>query len=112
MDIDGGVCDQTITNPLEGNDASKIAVVAIDGPRPSYYSDSSESSTALRSQEDSRSSDSDSSMTSGSKVKFSITCQRGRLKSVVKRMAEAAMTESADLATEKVQVTLTLQLKG
>ncbi|KAJ5147569.1 hypothetical protein N7526_000921 [Penicillium atrosanguineum] len=90
-----------------------MAVVASDAPRPSSWSDSSDSSnsTALRSQTGSRSSDSRSSIT-GSKVKFSVTCQRGKLKSVVKHMVDAAMAESADLATEQDQVTLTLQLKG
>ncbi|KAJ5204234.1 uncharacterized protein N7498_005113 [Penicillium cinerascens] len=85
-------------------------VVSSDAPRPSYWSDSSESSTALWSQEDSRSSDSKSSIT-GSNVKFSVTWQRGKLMSVVKHMVDAAMAECGDLATEQDQVTLTLQLK-
>ncbi|KOS37150.1 hypothetical protein ACN38_g12066 [Penicillium nordicum] len=110
MDLDG--VEPIISNPWEGNSASKMAVVSTESTRPSYYSDSSERSSARRSQED-RSSNSDgSSMTSGSKVKFSITCQRGKLKSVVKHMVDAAMAESGELATEEDQVTLTLQLKG
>jgi hypothetical protein len=110
MDLDG--VEPVMSNPWEENSPSKMAVVSTESARPSYYSDSSESSSARRSQED-RSSDSDgSSMISGSRVKFSVTCQRGKLKSVVKHMVDAAMAESGDLATEEDQVTLTLQLKG
>lgn len=107
MDLDG-VSDPTMTNPCEVTGTSKMAVVSSDAPRPSYWSDSSESSTALGSQDDS----SRKSSITGSKVKFSVTCERGKLKSVVKHMVDAAMAESADLATEQDQVTLTLQLKG
>ncbi|OQE45108.1 hypothetical protein PENCOP_c002G08447 [Penicillium coprophilum] len=107
MDLDA--VEPVMSNPWEGNSSSRMAMESV---RPSYYSDASERGSARRSQED-RSSDSDgSSMTSVSKVKFSVTCQRGKLKSVVKHIVDAAMAESGELATEEDQVTLTLQLRG
>ena len=109
MDLNG--VEPVMSNPWERDSRSKMVVGSSEAACPSYYSDSSESGSALRSQD--RSSDSEgSSMSSGSKVKFSITCQRGKLKSVVKHMVDAAMAESGDLATEQDQVTLTLQLEG
>lgn len=47
-----------------------------------------------------------------SHVKYSITCARENMRSVVKHLVDAAMEESADCATEKDQVTLTLQLQS
>ncbi|PLB53457.1 hypothetical protein P170DRAFT_435087 [Aspergillus steynii IBT 23096] len=45
-------------------------------------------------------------------IEYSVSCQRGKLKSLVNYLVEAAMSESADGAMEEDQVTLTLQLKS
>ncbi|KAH8427411.1 SANT/Myb-like DNA-binding domain-containing protein [Aspergillus melleus] len=45
-------------------------------------------------------------------IEYSVSCQRGKLKSLVGYLVEAAMSESADGAMEEDQITLTLNVKS
>ncbi|KAL7626001.1 hypothetical protein AAE478_002770 [Parahypoxylon ruwenzoriense] len=54
----------------------------------------------------------DSGVAGAGEVEYSVTCQRGKLKTLVNHLVDAAMSESAGWTTEDDQVTITLRLKA
>ena len=57
-------------------------------------------------------SDAGNAPTPAAEVEYSVTCQRGRVKTLVNHLVDAALTEHAEGAGKEDPVTLTLRLEG
>ncbi|KAB8236577.1 SANT/Myb-like DNA-binding domain-containing protein [Aspergillus alliaceus] len=106
MELDGGI----LSTGTEGEPNSLIAMLVSDDFADGQDAKSTACKGNLHYATSSVSEDS-SGVSVAASVEYSVTCQRGRARSLVNQLVDAAMSECLDRTSEEDKVTLTLQVK-